>query len=29
VPPLRVIAVERLTGVSRTALRPDIYPSGV
>lgn len=29
IPPLRVIAVEKLTGVSRTALRPDIYPSGV
>lgn len=28
VPPLRVLAVEAATGVSRTALRPDIYPSG-
>lgn len=26
VPPLRVLAVEAATGVSRTALRPDIYP---
>ena len=25
-PPLRVIAIERLTGVSRHALLPDIYP---
>jgi DNA-binding transcriptional regulator YdaS (Cro superfamily) len=29
VPPLRVLSVEAATGVSRTALRPDIYPSGV
>ena len=27
VPPLRVLAVERITGVSRTDLRPDLYPS--
>ena len=27
VPPLRVLAVERITGVSRTELRPDLYPS--
>ena len=26
VPPLRVIAVERITGVSRYELRPDLYP---
>lgn len=26
VPPLRVIAVERVTGISRSLLRPDIYP---
>ena len=26
VPPMRVIAVERLTGVSRHRLRPDLYP---
>ena len=26
VPPLRVIAVERITGVSRHDLRPDLYP---
>ena len=26
VPPLQVIAVERATGVSRQALRPDLYP---
>ena len=26
VPPLRVLAVEAATGVSRTALRPDLYP---
>ena len=26
VPPLRVIAVERLTGVPRHELRPDLYP---
>lgn len=26
VPPLRVLAVEAVTGVSRKALRPDIYP---
>ncbi len=27
VPPTRVIPVERVTGVSRTELRPDLYPS--
>jgi len=27
VPPLRVIAVERITGVPRHELRPDLYPS--
>lgn len=26
VPPLRVLEVERITGVSRHDLRPDIYP---
>lgn len=26
VPPLRVIAVEKLTGVPRSELRPDLYP---
>lgn len=26
VPPLRVLAVERATGVSRHRLRPDMYP---
>ena len=26
VPPLRVLTVERATGVHRTELRPDIYP---
>ena len=26
VPPLRVIAVERVTGVPRHELRPDLYP---
>lgn len=26
VPPLRVIAVERITGVPRHELRPDLYP---
>lgn len=26
VPPLRVLAVERLTGVPRHELRPDLYP---
>lgn len=26
VPPLRVLAVEAASGVSRKALRPDIYP---
>jgi DNA-binding transcriptional regulator YdaS (Cro superfamily) len=26
VPPLRVLQIERLTGVSRHELRPDIYP---
>ena len=27
VPPLRVLAVERVSGVSRHELRPDLYPS--
>lgn len=27
VPPLRVLAVERISGVSRQELRPDLYPS--
>jgi DNA-binding transcriptional regulator YdaS (Cro superfamily) len=27
VPPLRVLAVERATGVPRTELRPDLYPT--
>lgn len=27
VPPLRVLEVERITGVPRHELRPDIYPS--
>lgn len=26
VPPLRVLAVERVSGVSRNELRPDLYP---
>lgn len=26
VPPLRVVAVERITGVPRHELRPDLYP---
>ena len=26
VPPLRVLAVERITGVPRNELRPDLYP---
>lgn len=26
VPPLRVLAVERVTGVPRHELRPDLYP---
>jgi DNA-binding transcriptional regulator YdaS (Cro superfamily) len=26
VPPLRVIEVERISGVSRSELRPDLYP---
>jgi len=26
VPPLRVLEIERLTGVSRHRLRPDLYP---
>jgi DNA-binding transcriptional regulator YdaS (Cro superfamily) len=26
VPPTRVLEVERITGISRNALRPDIYP---
>jgi DNA-binding transcriptional regulator YdaS (Cro superfamily) len=25
-PPIRVIAIEKITGVSRHELRPDIYP---
>lgn len=29
VPPLRVLAVERVSGVSRHALRPDLYPPEV
>ena len=28
VPPLRVLAVERLSGVPRHELRPDLYPNG-
>jgi hypothetical protein len=28
VPPRRVLAVERITGVPRSKLRPDIYPPG-
>lgn len=27
VPPLRVLAVERISGVSRHLLRPDLYPA--
>ena len=27
VPPLRVLEVERISGVSRQELRPDIYPA--
>lgn len=27
VPPLRVLAVERISGVSRQELRPDLYPA--
>lgn len=27
VPPLRVLAVERASGVSRSDLRPDLYPT--
>lgn len=27
VPPLRVLAVERVTGVPRHELRPDLYPA--
>lgn len=27
VPPLRVLAVERVSGVSRSELRPDLYPA--
>lgn len=27
VPPLRVLDVERITGISRHELRPDLYPS--
>ena len=26
VPPLRVLAVEKVSGVSRSELRPDLYP---
>ena len=26
VPPLRVLAVERISGISRYELRPDLYP---
>lgn len=26
VPPLRVLVVERVSGVSRSELRPDLYP---
>ena len=26
VPPLRVLAVERATGIPRSELRPDLYP---
>lgn len=26
VPPLRVLEVERISGVSRSELRPDLYP---
>lgn len=29
VPPLRVLEVERVSGVSRQELRPDLYPSEV
>lgn len=28
VPPLRVLAVERVSGVPREELRPDLYPAG-
>ena len=28
VPPERVLAVEAHTGLSKTALRPDLYPEG-
>jgi DNA-binding transcriptional regulator YdaS (Cro superfamily) len=28
VPPLRVLDVERISGVPRSELRPDIYPPG-
>lgn len=27
VPPLRVIAVEKISGVPRSELRPDLYPA--
>lgn len=27
VPPTRVLVVEKVTGVSRTLLRPDLYPA--
>ncbi|MCC0806528.1 helix-turn-helix domain-containing protein [Methylobacterium sp. W2] len=26
IPPLRVLEVERITGISRSDLRPDLYP---
>jgi DNA-binding transcriptional regulator YdaS (Cro superfamily) len=29
VPPHQVLTIERLTGVKRHRLRPDIYPQGV
>jgi DNA-binding transcriptional regulator YdaS (Cro superfamily) len=29
VPPCRVLAVERATGIPRTKLRPDLYPPAV
>ena len=29
VPPLRVLAVERISGISREHLRPDLYPKPV
>jgi DNA-binding transcriptional regulator YdaS (Cro superfamily) len=27
-PPTRVLAIERVTGIHRSLLRPDIYPEG-